>query len=84
MSGLFRPEVAEQRRNRLTGDVLLAVPLPSRVIAGLLIALVAILALTAAFGSFAAYETVPGRLTPSRGLITVASSRSARSSAVIS
>ena len=76
MSGLFRPEVAEQRRNRLMGDVLLAVPLPSRVIAGLLIALVAILALTAAFGSFAAYETVPGRLTPSRGLITVASSRS--------
>jgi membrane fusion protein len=73
MTSLFRPEVAAKRGNRLSGEVLLATPLSTGVIVALRSALVVIVALVGGMGSYAAYETVQGRLVPNKGLITVAS-----------
>jgi membrane fusion protein len=71
MTNLYRPEVNAHHQERLVGDVLLATPVPLRVIAGLLAATTSGAILFAALGSYASYETVGGRLAPTGGLISV-------------
>lgn len=71
MSELFRREAIERTRRRLDGEVLLAVPLPSRIF-GLLAAAVVVGAfLFAASATYARKETVQGWITPPGGLIRV-------------
>lgn len=69
MSDLFRKEAVHHATRRLAGEVVLASSVSSRVLAGLLIAVVLAGATFAATASYARKETVSGWLTPSAGMI---------------
>jgi membrane fusion protein len=68
---LFRPEAVAHATRRLSGDVVLAAPLPTRVMGAGLVVLLAGALLFAATGSYARRETVPGWVAPQGGLIRV-------------
>lgn len=59
---LFRPEVAESRKNRLHGEIILAQPVRSQVLAGLLFLLIALIGFWIALGNYTRTETAPGIL----------------------
>lgn len=69
MSDLFRREAVTHATRRLAGEVVLASSVSSRVLAGLLIAVVLGGAAFAATASYARKETVVGWLTPQAGMI---------------
>lgn len=69
MSDLFRKEAVHHATRRLAGEVVLTSSLSSRLLAGLLIAVVAAAVLFAATASYARKETVAGWLAPPGGLI---------------
>lgn len=71
MTDLFRKEVVARSRRRLDGEVLLAVPLPTRIFGWLALAVVCLSLIFAATASYARKETVAGWLTPGGGLIRV-------------
>jgi len=68
---LFRPEVFAYRKDKLHGDVHMALPVSWQVIGGLvfLIVVVAIIFLT--FASYSRIETVTGQLNPSSGVAQI-------------
>ncbi len=72
MSDLFRKEAVTHATRRLAGEVVLASSVSSRVLAGLLIAVVLGGAAFAATASYARKETVVGWLTPQAGMIRLA------------
>ncbi|WP_332678947.1 HlyD family secretion protein [Brevundimonas sp.] len=69
MSDLFRKEAVTHATRRLAGEVVLASSISSRVLAGLVIAIVFGGAIFAATASYARKETVVGWLTPEAGMI---------------
>src|SRR5258708_17187671 len=69
MSDLFRPEAVAHARGRLSGEVVLAAPLPLRLL-GLLLAVVVFLALSfAGWASYTRKASVSGWLVPDLGFI---------------
>ncbi|OYX59169.1 MAG: hemolysin secretion protein D, partial [Brevundimonas subvibrioides] len=72
MSNLFRKEAVTHATRRLAGEVVLASSVPSRVLAGLMVAVVLGGATFAATASYARKETVAGWLTPQAGMIRLA------------
>ncbi|WP_332659709.1 HlyD family secretion protein [Brevundimonas sp.] len=72
MSDLFRKEAVTHATRRLAGEVVLASSISSRVLAGLVIAIVFGGAIFAATASYARKETVVGWLTPEAGMIRLA------------
>ena len=72
MKSLFRPEAVSHSTNRLTGEILLAAPLPAKILGLLLAAFVLAAALFAGFATYARTASVSGWLLPSRELIRAA------------
>ncbi len=72
MNSLFRPEAVEHNTRRLAGEVLLAAPLPAKLIGLLLAALVLAAAIFAGFATYARTASLSGWLIPDRGLIRAA------------
>lgn len=71
MDQLFRPEVAEQSRRRLEGNLLLATPLSMKFFSALFVAVVLIGAAFLCFGVYARKETAVGWITTQGGIIRV-------------
>tara|TARA_R110001606_G_scaffold399240_1_gene582657 strand:+ start:1788 stop:3029 length:1242 start_codon:yes stop_codon:yes gene_type:complete len=69
VSDLFRKEAVTHATRRLAGEVILATSIPSRILAGLMVAVVLGGATFAATASYARKETVAGWLTPRAGMI---------------
>lgn len=69
MSHLFRQEAVRHATRRLTGEVVLASSLSSRLLTGLLVATVLVALTFATTASYARKETVVGWLAPTGGLI---------------
>ncbi len=72
MNSLFRPEAVAHNTKRLAGEVLLAAPLPAKVVGLTLSGLVLTAALFAGFATYARTATLSGWLIPDRGLIRAA------------
>lgn len=72
MSDLFRKEAVTHATRRLAGEVVLASSVPSRVLAGMMAAVVLGGVIFAATASYARKETVVGWLTPEAGMIRLA------------
>jgi membrane fusion protein len=72
-NSLFRPEAVAHSTMRLQGEVLLAAPLPAKLIGLLLAAIVLAAALFAGFATYARTASLNGWLIPDRGLIRAAS-----------
>lgn len=71
MTDLFRPEAVAHATRRLDGEVVLASPLPTRVMSALLVGVLVAALVFAATGSYARRQTVPGWVVPQGGLIRV-------------
>ena len=72
---LFRSEALSHRHDRLAGNVAIAIPLSWQVIAyGLLGSLLATVTLLS-LGSYARVETVPGVISPDKGVVIIVPSR---------
>lgn len=71
MSHLFRREALEHARRRLAGEVLLAVPLRTRVLGWLAVAVVIAGMTFASSATYSRKETVQGWLAPTGGLIRI-------------
>jgi membrane fusion protein len=69
--GLFRREAVSHAHRRLKGEIVLAAPLPGRLLGAALVAAVAIGLILAATASYARKETVPGWVMPQGGIIRV-------------
>lgn len=72
MSELFRKEAVGHATRRLSGEVVLASSVSSRILAGLLCIVIMAGALFASAASYARKETVSGWLTPKAGMIRLA------------
>ncbi|HEX6997070.1 MAG TPA: HlyD family efflux transporter periplasmic adaptor subunit [Gammaproteobacteria bacterium] len=70
MSALFRAE-ALRSRNAAAGEIVLASPVPLRVLAAFGVAVAAALAAFLAFGTYTRHVTLAGQLVPDRGVIAV-------------
>lgn len=68
---MFRQEVAEDRKNRLLGDVFVAQPVQLSTLTALIVALVALAVILLVAGSYARSERVSGYLSPSNGLVKI-------------
>jgi membrane fusion protein len=82
VSDLFRKEAVTHATRRLAGEVVLASSVPSRVLAGLMVAIILAGATFAATASYARKETVVGWLTPEAGMIRLAARQGGIVSAV--
>ncbi len=71
-NSLFRPEAVAHSTRRLAGEVLLAAPLPAKLIGLVLAAIVLAAALFAGFATYARTASLSGWLIPDRGLIRAA------------
>lgn len=69
MSDLFRSEAIQHQTRRLNGEVILASSISSRILAGLLVAVIVAAAWFASTASYARKETLPGWLAPESGVI---------------
>ncbi len=72
-NSLFRPEAVAHSTRRLQGEVLLAAPLPAKLMGFFLAAIVLAAALFAGFATYARTASLSGWLIPDRGLIRAAS-----------
>ncbi|GIX17609.1 MAG: hemolysin secretion protein D [Rhodothalassiaceae bacterium] len=79
---LFRREALEHQRQRLTGEVTLAVPLGLRLLVLWITGIVALAVTFLALADYARKETVRGFLRPDRGLVTLRSPRVGRVEAI--
>lgn len=66
---LFRSEVLQARKARLTGDVLIAQPMSYAVIGGVITTLIGAAVLGLSLGNYARTETAQGYLVPTEGLV---------------
>ena len=69
---LFRPEAVAHNTRRLSGEVLLVAPLPTKLLGLLLSAIVIAAAIFAAMATYARTESLSGWVIPDRGLIRAA------------
>lgn len=74
-TSLFRSEAIAARRQRLMGEVTIAVPLRFHVLGLALLVVVAIAVAFLALADFSRKETVPGYLRPDRGIVKIRSPR---------
>nr|WP_294851676.1 HlyD family efflux transporter periplasmic adaptor subunit [uncultured Sphingomonas sp.] len=72
---LFRKEVLEEKADRLTGEVQVAVPIPWQAIGYLLFGSIAAALIFLALGSYARIETVTGSIVPDAGVSLVLPTR---------
>jgi membrane fusion protein len=72
MKSLFRPEAVAHSTRRLAGEVLLAAPMPAKLIGLILSSIVIAALLFAYYATYARTASVSGRLIPNRGLIRAA------------
>jgi membrane fusion protein len=72
---LFRPEVLAARKDRLHGDISLAVPLSWQLIGYLLFAAVAVALCFLAFASYSRVETVSGAIVVDKGVAPIVPTR---------
>ena len=73
MTNLFRKEAVDHHaRGRLDGTVVLAVPLPVKLLGALLALIVAGVVIFASLANYSRKETVPGWLTPDQGVVRAA------------
>ena len=77
MSDLFRKQAIDHVTRRLEGEVVLASPVPQRVLTGFFVAVVLVGLLFAVLGTYSRRETVSGWVVPEGGLIRVASRQGA-------
>jgi membrane fusion protein len=71
MNDLFRPQAVSHQTRRVSGEVVLATPLPTALLGGLLVFVLGAAVLFAGFASYAREEQVPGWIVPDAGLIRV-------------
>src|SRR5271165_5910786 len=71
-NSLFRPEAVEHSTRRLKGEVLLAAPLPAKLVGLVLAAITIAAALFAGFATYARTASLSGWLVPDKGLIRAA------------
>jgi membrane fusion protein len=74
MKSLFRPEAVAHSTKRLAGEVLLAVPMPAKLIGLILSSIVIAALLFAYYATYARTASVSGWLLPNKGLIRAATS----------
>lgn len=71
MTALFRAEALRAQGAKAAGEIVLASPVPLRVLAAFGIAVAAALAAFLAFGTYTRHVTLAGQLVPDRGVIAV-------------
>ena len=75
MSQLFRTEVLQQKKDRLSGDVAIAVPVPWQVIGYLIAGFLAAALIFLSLASYARVETVTGVIIPDTGVASIVPTR---------
>ena len=69
MSDLFRKEAMDHAAQRLDGEVVLALPLPLKLLGGIAALIIASVVIFASTASYSRKEMAPGWLTPDQGVI---------------
>ncbi len=72
---LFRSEVFEHRKEKLHGNVHMALPISWQIIGALLFAIIVIAAIFLSLASYSRIETVAGIITPTGGISQITSAR---------
>ncbi|MEO1220140.1 MAG: HlyD family efflux transporter periplasmic adaptor subunit [Pseudomonadota bacterium] len=75
MTALFRSEVLNQRKDRLSGDVSIAVPMPWQIIGYLIFGSVIVALIFLSLASYSRVETVTGVVVPDRGVASIIPTR---------
>lgn len=76
MASLFRSEVLNQKKDRLSGEVSIAVPMPWQVIGYLIFGGVLVAAIFLSLASYSRVETVSGVVVPDKGVAVIVPTRS--------
>ncbi|MEP1421324.1 MAG: HlyD family efflux transporter periplasmic adaptor subunit [Erythrobacter sp.] len=76
MASLFRTEVLNQKKDRLSGEVSIAVPMPWQVIGYLIFGAVIVALIFLSLASYSRVETVTGTVVPDRGVASIIPTRS--------
>ena len=75
MASLFRSEVLNQKKDRLSGEVSIAVPMPWQVIGYLIFGAVIVALIFLSLASYSRVETVTGTVVPDRGVASIVPTR---------
>ena len=75
MTALFRSEVLNQKKDRLSGEVSIAVPMPWQIIGYLIFGSVAIALIFLSLASYSRVETVTGIVVPDQGVASIIPTR---------
>ncbi|WP_298337042.1 HlyD family efflux transporter periplasmic adaptor subunit [uncultured Erythrobacter sp.] len=75
MTALFRSEVLNQKKDRLSGEVSIAVPMPWQVIGYLIFGSVVVALIFLSLASYSRVETVTGVVVPDRGVASIIPTR---------
>jgi membrane fusion protein len=76
MSQLFRSEVLQQRKDRLSGEVAIAVPVQWQLIGYLIFGSLIVAIIFLSLASYSRVETVTGNIVPDKGVATIIPTRS--------
>ncbi|MEM7665964.1 MAG: HlyD family efflux transporter periplasmic adaptor subunit [Pseudomonadota bacterium] len=76
MSSLFRSEVLTQKKDRLSGEVSIAVPMPWQLIGYLIFGGVVVAIIFLSLASYSRVETVTGSVVPDKGIAAIIPTRS--------
>lgn len=76
MAGLFRSEVLTQKKDRLSGEVSIAIPLPWQLIGYLIFGALLIAIVFLSLATYARVETVTGTIVPDKGVAAIIPTRS--------
>ncbi|WP_234035651.1 HlyD family efflux transporter periplasmic adaptor subunit [Erythrobacter insulae] len=75
MTQLFRSEVLNQKKDRLSGEVAIAIPMPWQVIGYLLFATLLIAGVFLSLATYSRVETVTGTIVPDKGVAAIIPTR---------
>lgn len=75
MASLFRSEVLMQKKDRLSGEVSIAVPMPWQIIGYLIFGAVIVAIIFLSLASYSRVETVIGTVVPDRGVASIIPTR---------
>lgn len=75
MTALFRSEVLTQKKDRLSGEVSIAVPMPWQIIGYLIFGAVVVAIIFLSLASYSRVETVTGTVVPDRGVASIIPTR---------
>lgn len=76
MAGLFRSEVLTQKKDRLSGEVSIAIPLPWQLIGYLIFGALLVAIVFLSLATYARVETVTGTIVPDKGVAAIIPTRS--------